>query len=78
MGFILPFRTHLAMSKDIFGCHNRGRGAITIYPLDCNSTLQCKGQLPSPQQRIIQPQISVVAKLRNPDTDIKVYAFIET
>lgn len=40
-------RWHLEMSREIFGCHNLGRELLT-YAQD------------SPQQRIIQPNVSIV------------------
>lgn len=71
--FPLP-RGHLAMSRDIRGCHHWARG--------CYWHLLFRGQgvakrptvhrTEPPQQRLIQSKMSIVPKLRN--LDLKVYS----
>ena len=61
---------HLAMSGDILGCHNVVRGATGIWKVeakDVANVLQCTGQPHPSQQRIIQPKMSIVPKVRNAD-----------
>lgn len=61
------------MSGDILGCHNVVRGATGIWKVeakDVANVLQCTGQPHPSQQRIIQPKMSIVPKVRNADLQI--------
>ena len=67
-GNLSPTLGTLAMSGDIFGCHNWGKERywqLVGKGQDTAKILQCTGQ-PS-KLRIMQSKMSIVLKLRNPD-----------
>ena len=53
------------MSEDVFDCHSWGTGCcwhLVVEARDAAKHLKCTGQ--SSQQRIIQPNILIVPRLR--------------
>lgn len=57
------------MSRDTLHVTVGGGGATSIWWLEARdplNILQCVGQHPSPQQAIVQSQMSIVLMVRNP------------
>lgn len=69
-GAILSPRKHLAISGDNFGCHSwRERGRESEHA-GARMLLTSSGERPGTaphDKKILQPKISIVLRLRNPD-----------
>lgn len=57
-----PLQGHLAMSRNIFSCHNWG-----VAPKLVDRGQGCSTMYRTAQERIIWPQMSRVLSLKNPD-----------
>ena len=52
-GTVMPLRGHLAMSEEIFGCHNGVCGATGIQWVEVRDTAKYSTMYRSPPQQII-------------------------
>ena len=70
---ILAPSGHVAMSGDMFGCHNWGlKGALGTWWVETRDTAQNPTMhRAAPLQRIIQPKMSTVPRLRNCGTSFR-------
>lgn len=61
---ILPLRGHLDTPRDIFDCHNLGESVNSIQWTEAKDAAKYLTVHRAPLQRIIQPQVSIVLRLR--------------